>query len=55
MQGFNVNDERLLLRRNKEPNRAVIDEMLHLLALCHTVIPEGIPTEEGITYQALRV
>mmetsp|Transcript_13558 Transcript_13558/g.25965 ORF Transcript_13558/g.25965 Transcript_13558/m.25965 type:complete len:1142 (+) Transcript_13558:254-3679(+) len=53
VKGFNVRDERLMVgNRAREPNAAVIDDFMHVLALCHTVIPEGEPTEEGMTYQA---
>lgn len=52
VKGFNVRDERLMVgNRAREPNAAVIDDFMHVLALCHTVIPEGEPTEEGMTYQ----
>ena len=38
-----------------EPNAGTIREFLKLLAVCHTVIPEGEPTPSGIKYQARRV
>ena len=34
-----------------DPNAGTIREFLKLLAVCHTVIPEGEPTPAGIKYQ----
>jgi hypothetical protein len=38
-----------------DPNAGTIREFLRLLAVCHTVIPEGEPTPSGIKYQVRRV
>ena len=37
-----------------DPNAGTIREFLKLLAVCHTVIPEGEPTPAGIKYQVPR-
>lgn len=50
---FNVNDQRLAPgRRQREVDAGTIDDFLRVLAICHTAVPEGEPTEEGISYQA---
>ena len=36
----------------REAGAGVIREFLKLLAVCHTVIPEGTPTPAAIKYQA---
>jgi phospholipid-transporting ATPase len=36
----------------READAGVIREFLKLLAVCHTVIPEGTPTPAAIKYQA---
>ena len=38
----------------REAEAAVIREFLKLLAVCHTVIPEGTPQLATIKYQACR-
>ena len=34
-----------------DPNASTIREFLKLLAVCHTVLPEGNPTPAAIKYQ----
>lgn len=49
---FNVNDMRLApSRRHREADVATIEDFLKVMAICHTAVPEGEPTEEGISYQ----
>lgn len=38
-------------RWQADPDAALIREFLRLLAVCHTVIPEGPPTPAEIKYQ----
>eukprot|EP00899_Mesostigma_viride_P010371 jgi/Mesvir1/19335/Mv10393-RA.1 len=51
--GFNFSDTRLLNGTwTQEPARASIEEFCRLLAVCHTVLPEGKETPKEIVYQA---
>lgn len=47
---FTFDDQRLLEDLKNGENSRAINEALHLLALCHTVIPEE--TEDGMIFQA---
>ena len=50
---FNFYDERLMEQSwTKEKEREVIEMFFRLLAVCHTVIPEGEPTPKEIKYAA---
>jgi phospholipid-transporting ATPase len=60
-KGFNFRDARLLaedkpgaaaLTWRDSPDAGAIRSFFQLLAVCHTVIPEGEPTPEAIKYQA---
>ncbi len=58
-KGFNFRDKRLLgedgslaWRAAGGPAAAAMRAFCQLLAVCHTVIPEGEPTPEAIKYQA---
>lgn len=55
-KGFNFVDKRLqdgeTLTWRGLPNSATVRAFFQLLAVCHTVIPEGEPTPELIKYQA---
>ncbi|KAF6253363.1 hypothetical protein COO60DRAFT_1547131 [Scenedesmus sp. NREL 46B-D3] len=50
---FNFYDDRLMgLEWSKQPNTELTCQFFRLLALCHTVIPEGPPIPEQIRYEA---
>ena len=52
-KGFNFHDKRLEgVRWLQEARPDVIKHFFRLLAVCHTAIPEGEPTEDLIKYQA---
>ncbi|XP_019164546.1 PREDICTED: phospholipid-transporting ATPase 3-like [Ipomoea nil] len=52
-RGFNFNDARIMQGAWKnEPNPDACKEFFRCLAICHTVLPEGDETPEGIRYQA---
>ncbi|GBG85508.1 hypothetical protein CBR_g40147 [Chara braunii] len=52
-KGFNFDDKRLLKGAwRNESESEVCKEFFRLLAICHTVLPEGEETPEGIEYQA---
>lgn len=56
-KGFNFTDDRLLGKKGellwgKEPTADTIRKFFEVLAVCHTVIPEGETTREKIKYQA---
>ncbi|XP_031100154.1 phospholipid-transporting ATPase 3-like [Ipomoea triloba] len=52
-RGFNFHDARIMQGAWKnEPNPDACKEFFRCLAICHTVLPEGDETPEGIRYQA---
>ncbi|WZZ68387.1 hypothetical protein YC2023_079757 [Brassica napus] len=53
VKGFNFRDERIMNGNwVTEPHADVIQKFLRLLAVCHTVIPEGDEDTEKISYEA---
>ncbi|KAH7515836.1 hypothetical protein FEM48_Zijuj10G0068500 [Ziziphus jujuba var. spinosa] len=52
-RGFNFDDARLMRGAwRNEPNSDICKEFFRCLAICHTVLPEGVESPEKITYQA---
>ncbi|KAK3281982.1 hypothetical protein CYMTET_10262 [Cymbomonas tetramitiformis] len=52
-KGFNMHDDRLLKDQwVKEAHPDVINKFCTLLAVCHTIVPEGNPTREELKYEA---
>nr|GMC59364.1 probable phospholipid-transporting ATPase 8 [Ipomoea batatas] len=52
IKGFNFQDERIMNGQwVKEPHSEVIDKFFHVLAICHTVIPD-VNTPGHISYEA---
>ncbi|XP_009105419.1 putative phospholipid-transporting ATPase 9 [Brassica rapa] len=53
VKGFNFRDERIMNGNwVTEPHADVIQKFMRLLAVCHTVIPEGDEDTEKISYEA---
>eukprot|EP00854_Cymbomonas_tetramitiformis_P004996 gene4996-6085_t len=53
-KGFNFHDDKLMDGNwRKEGHPDIIAHFFRLLAICHTIIPEGLPdSEDGVSYQA---